>query len=283
MEKKRVSSKVILVLIDGLAWQTAHDCMGYLQGLCEAGQATLYRLTCELPSLSRPLYECVLTGTSPVESGIIHNSISRLSNQQSIFHLARSAGLTTAAAAYHWVSELYNRTPYVPIRDRLTSDISLPIQHGMFYHSDDYPDGHLLIDAEILRLRHDPDFLFIHPMNVDDAGHRHGYDSAQYRNTARRMDGLLSLDLPKWLSEGYQVLVTSDHGMNNDHSHGGIYPEERQIPLFTMGDRFGHQPGIAVRQTEICGIVADLMGIDHSKKNQSALLVEKTGDSSGPP
>lgn len=81
---------------------------------------------------------------------------------------------------------------------------------------------------------------------------------------------------------GYQVLVTSDHGMNNDHSHGGVYPEERQIPLFTMGDRFGHQPGIAVRQTEICGIVADLMGIEHSKKNQSTLLVEKAGDSTGP-
>lgn len=271
--KKRVASKVILVLIDGLAWQTAHDCMGYLQGLCEAGRATFYRLNCELPSLSRPLYECVLTGASPIESGISHNSVNRLSNQQSIFHLARSAGLTTAAAAYHWVSELYNQTPYVPVRDRFTSDINLPIQHGMFYHTDDYPDGHLLIDAEILRIRHDPDFLLIHPMNVDDAGHRHGYDSAQYRNSARRVDGLLSLYLPTWLAEGYQVLVTSDHGMNNDHSHGGVLPEERQIPLFAMGKRFSHDSDINVRQTEICGIVADLMCIEHTKKTQSTLLV----------
>lgn len=279
--KKRDSSKVILVLIDGLAWQTAYDCMGYLQGLCEAGQATLYRLTCELPSLSRPLYECVLTGVSPVESGIIHNSICRLSNQQSIFHLARGAGLTTAAAAYHWVSELYNQTPYVPVRDRMTSDISLPIQHGTFYHTDDYPDGHLLIDAEILRLRHNPDFLLIHPMNLDDAGHRHGYNSALYRNTARRMDGLLSLDMPKWLAEGYQVLVTSDHGMNNDHTHGGVLPEERQVPLFTMGERFTHQPDITVRQTEICGIVAELLGIDHAKKNPSALFATEMDTISG--
>ena len=89
----------------------------------------------------------------------MHNGVQRLSSQTSIFHLARAAGLTTAAATYHWVSELYNRTPYEPVRDRFTSDVDLPIQYGMFYHQDDYPDTHLLVDAEVLRLRHRPDFL----------------------------------------------------------------------------------------------------------------------------
>jgi hypothetical protein len=49
----------------------------------------------------------------PIDSGIVHNNVSRLSNQRSIFHYARDAGLKTAAAAYHWVSELYNRSPFV--------------------------------------------------------------------------------------------------------------------------------------------------------------------------
>lgn len=71
-------------------------------------QATL---SCALPSLSRPLYECILTGATPVESGITHNGVSRLSRQESIFHLARAGGKRTAAAAYHWVSELYNQSP----------------------------------------------------------------------------------------------------------------------------------------------------------------------------
>lgn len=265
-------SKIILVLVDGLAWQVAHDSMGYLQGLCEAGRASLYRLDCALPSLSRPLYECILTGLPPVDSGIVHNDISRLSSQRSIFHLARGARLKTAAAAYHWVSELYNRTPYVPVRDRFTDDTALPIQHGMFYHSGDYPDEHLLIDAETLRLRHDPDFLLIHPMNVDEAGHNYGYDSSQYRNAGRSIDRLLSAYLPAWLAAGYQVLVTSDHGMNNDNSHGGVLPEERQVPLFTIGERFSLRPGINVRQTEICGILADLLGIDHDKPSQPELF-----------
>ena len=140
---------VILVVLDGLNYSVAHDCMGHLQALCNAGRGQLYRLECELPSLSRPLYECILTGVRPIDSGILHNDVSRRSNQSSLFHYARDAGLTTAAAAYHWVSELYNRTPFDPARDRHTDDESLPIQHGHFYWTDHYPDSHLFTDAEI--------------------------------------------------------------------------------------------------------------------------------------
>ena len=230
--------KTILVVLDGLSNQVAQHAMGYLHAECSQGNGFYYRMTCELPSLSRPLYECILTGVPPVRSGIIHNGVSRLSRERSVFHFARAAGLTTAAAAYHWVSELYNRTPFVPARDRHTDAPDLPIQFGHFYSDDSYPDSHLFEDAESLRLRHDPDFLLIHPMGVDDAGHKFGLDSRQYRNQARRMDSLLADLLPQWLAEGYQVVITSDHGMNNDLSHGGTLPEERTVPLWLFGDAF---------------------------------------------
>ena len=184
--------KTILVLLDGLNYRVAHDAMGYLQAECAAGRGRLYLLESELPSLSRPLYECILTGVTPVESGVVHNHVSRLSHQQSVFHYARAAGLTTAAAAYHWFSELYNRTPFDAARDRHTDAPELPIQHGHFYYDDGYPDSHLFDDAESLRLRHQPDFLLVHPMNIDDAGHRFGLSSPQYRNAARHADGSLS-------------------------------------------------------------------------------------------
>ena len=175
--------KTILVLLDGLNYRVAHDAMGYLQAECAAGRGRLYLLESELPSLSRPLYECILTGVTPVESGVVHNHVSRLSHQQSVFHYARAAGLTTAAAAYHWFSELYNRTPFDAARDRHTDAPELPIQHGHFYYDDGYPDSHLFDDAESLRLRHQPDFLLVHPMNIDDAGHRFG---SLRRSTAMR-------------------------------------------------------------------------------------------------
>lgn len=261
--------KVILILIDGLGWHVAKHAMGYLHALCESRQASVFKLQCELPSLSRPLYECILTGSNPVVSGIRHNQIVQLSKQESIFHLARKARLKTAAAAYSWISELYNRAPYDAVRDRFTNDSSLAIQHGIFYHEDTYPDSHLLLDAEHLRTTHDPDFLFIHTMNVDDMGHRSGGDSADYRNAARKVDVLLSHYLPVWQEQGYKIIVTADHGMNVDRSHGGHLPEEREVPLFLVGQGFNHKAaGTEIKQVQIRDLCALALGLAVNRNDE---------------
>lgn len=256
---------VILVILDGLNYQVAQHALGHLQAYCKAGRAALYKLECELPALSRPLYECILTGVPPIDSGIVHNEVVRLSTQRSLFHYAREADLTTAAAAYHWISELYNRTPFNAARDRHTSDASLPIQYGHFYYADHYPDSHLLADADSLRQRHSPNFLLVHPMNIDDAGHKHGLDSPQYRNSARRADLLLAEYIATWLEAGYQILVTADHGMNLDRSHNGLLAEEREVPLFVLGDAFSLDPQARPQQTELCGTICELLGAAHDK------------------
>ncbi|WP_067704574.1 alkaline phosphatase family protein [Erwinia sp. ErVv1] len=270
--------KTILVVLDGLNYEVAEATMGYLQAECAQGNGQLYQLTCELPSLSRPLYECILTGVTPVKSGVVHNGVNRLSRERSVFHYAREAGLTTAAAAYHWVSELYNRSPWQPARDRHTVDAALPIQYGHFYYDDGYPDSHLFEDAESLRLRHNPDFLLIHPMNIDDAGHKFGLSSPQYRNRARTADGYLSHWMPGWLEAGYQVLVTADHGMNDDRSHGGILLEETSVPLFVFGQAFSLQMDAAPLQTELCGTLCELLGVDHDKPLCPELLARREAE-----
>ncbi|WP_300651748.1 alkaline phosphatase family protein [Pseudomonas sp.] len=256
---------VILVVLDGLNYEVARHALGHLQAYCGAERAALYKLDCELPSLSRPLYECILTGVRPIDSGVVHNQVVRLSNQRSIFHYARDAGLCTAAAAYHWVSELYNRAPFDAARDRHIDDPNLPIQHGHFYYADHYPDSHLFADAESLRLRHSPNFLLVHPMNIDDAGHKHGLDSAQYRNSARVADIILADYLQGWLDAGYQVLVTADHGMNDDRSHNGLLVEEREVPLFVLGSAFSLDRDARPKQTELCGTICQLLGAAHDK------------------
>ena len=265
-------NKVILVVLDGLSYSVAQHAMGHLHAWCQAGRGAFYKLTCELPAMSRPLYEAILTGVAPIDSGIVNNDVVRLSNQSSIFHYARQGGLSTAAAAYHWMSELYNRAPFQAARDRHTDDLELPIQHGHFYYQDHYPDSHLLVDAESLRLKHQPDFLLIHPMNIDDAGHKHGLDSSQYRNAARSADVLLSNYLNSWIEDGYQVLVTADHGMNNDRSHNGLLSDEREVPLFVLGGAFSLDPQAAPRQLELCGTICQLLGVSHDKAVCAGLL-----------
>jgi len=160
---------------------------------------------------------------------------------------------------------LYNRTPFDPPRDRHVCDPDLPIQYGHFYFVDRYPDTHLFADAESLRRHYRPHFLLVHPMAVDHAGHLQGAESPLYRNSAREADALLAEYLPGWLEEGCQVLVTADHGMNRDRTHNGQLPEERIVPLYTIGEGFSHDPAARPLQTEICGTICELLGVPHDK------------------
>ena len=153
----------------------------------------------------------------------------------------------------------------------------MPIQHGIFYWQNHYPDDHLYAEAEYLRTEYNPDFLLVLSMNVDDAGHQQGLDSRTYRDAVRKVDSILSSYVPLWLEDGYQVLITADHGMNNDCTHGGTLPEERAVPLFTIGNAFSESCTSDIRQLELCGLVCDLLGIEgHGKQSAASRLCKGT-------
>lgn len=230
------ANKLIVVVLDGLRYDAARKYMGYLEHLVEQGLMSCCSVQSELPSLSRPLYEVLLTGTPAAKHGITANHIVRLSREESVFQLAVAANLRTAAAAYHWISELYRSAPFNPVADRHQHNVLKPIQHGSFYFEDHYPDSHVFADGEYLRTAYDPHFLYIHPMNIDDAGHRCGGESKEYELAVRRTDGLLATLVPLWMEEGYQVIVTADHGMNANGYHGGVTPAERLVPLYMSGN-----------------------------------------------
>lgn len=261
--------RLVFVLLDGLAADTARRCLSFALALEEAGEARYCELEAELPSLSRPIYATLLSGLAPVRTGIVHNGDARLCPAPTIFQRARSAGLTTAAAAYHWISELCNRAPFVPARDRLIDDPRLPVSHGLFYGNDAYPDDELFGDAECLRLRHEPALLLVHPMGIDFAGHGFGADSPAYRQAARRADNLLARHVPRWLGEGYAVLVTSDHGMDNECGHSDAVAQNRRVPLWLMGRAWEDLP-LPGAQTEVAGLVLRLLGIREQSGSKAA-------------
>jgi predicted AlkP superfamily pyrophosphatase or phosphodiesterase len=226
--------KVILILSDALRFDVAMTHMGYLGHLVERKQASLYKVIGELPSLSRPMYETVHTGLPVSEHGIYTNQVVRRSEKPNVFQIATRAGKVTAAAAYSWFSELYNRAPYDRINDREVDDPSLLIQHGRFYSEDDFPDIELFATGAMLARRFFPDYLLIHPMGLDYTGEQFGSDSRQYRAQARLQDLILANLIPEALDVGYTILVTGDHGIDADGIHGGITPEMREVPLFII-------------------------------------------------
>ena len=254
-------NRTIFILLDGLRYATARDCLGYMEALVVAGDAQVYEIRSELPSLSRPLYETLMSGLPPVKHGVVSNDTVRVSRVPNVFSLATAAGLRTAAAAYHWYFELNNRAPFSP-EFRHVEDDPGNIRYGAFYWDDTYPDSHLFADADWLLRRHAPDFLVLHPMNIDDAGHRFGGASREYRNAARTASALLAKYLPAWRAAGYTILVTSDHGMSDDGNHGGPDVTEARVPLYTVGsDAFTFDTAKAPEQTEIAGLICSLLGI----------------------
>jgi predicted AlkP superfamily pyrophosphatase or phosphodiesterase len=234
-------AKVILILSDALRYDVAKANMGFLGHLVETKQASFYKIIGELPSISRPMYETIHTGLPSSEHGIVANSMTRLSIKPNIFEALKNAGKVTAAAAYSWVSELYNHAPYDPINDREVDDDSLPIQHGRFYSEDEHPDIELFFTAAHLIRKFSPDYLLLHPMGMDYHGETFGADTKEYRNHAIYQDKKLAPLIMEWRELGYTIFVTGDHGINADGAHGGTTSDQRDVPLFII------QPNIAGR------------------------------------
>jgi predicted AlkP superfamily pyrophosphatase or phosphodiesterase len=257
------SSKVILILCDAMRYDAAKNGMGFFMHLVERKLGSLYKVTGELPTNSRPMYETIHTGAPVIEHGIYSNHVERPSKMPNIFKLATEAGKTTAAAALYWFSELYGHNPYDRIDDREVDDPSLFIQHGRYYIMDPYPDLELFIEGAVLVRKFNPDYLLIHPMGMDDMGETYGADSPQYRNNAIRQDSYLANLVPEWMERGYSILLTGDHGINNDKQHGGATPEMREVPLFMVrpGVPGEGDTGKVVSMLQIAPTICTLLGL----------------------
>lgn len=256
-------SQIMLIVSDGLRDDVAARQMGYLEHLVEVQRATRYTVVGELPTMSRPMYETLHTGVPVSEHGITSNQVVRRSRMPNIFAATVEHGKTTAAAAYFWFSELYNKAPYDLVDDREVDDPALWIQHGRFYTEDSYPDKELLATAAMLMRRFQPDYLLAHPMGMDYVGETFGADSSAYRNHAILQDVMLANLIPEALARGYYVLVTGDHGVSADKSHGGTTDDVRLVPLYAIppdGQGQG-DTGLRVSQLHIAPTVCRLLDI----------------------
>lgn len=229
-----MDNKVVMVLCDGLGDVPARDRMGFLEHLVEEKAATRYTSRSVLPTMSRPNYESLHTGVTPLEHGLVSNYVVRQSNVPNVFSLARAAGLTTAAIGYYWFSELYHHSPYDRVEHAEYDDGHSGITYGRFYQADDQPDSEVMVRAVLMARRHEPAYVLAHPMGLDHAGHTYGRDSDEYNQAVTNLDAMLALAIPAWLELGYSVLVTADHGHDAHKYHGGTVDEVRNVPMYAM-------------------------------------------------
>ena len=263
-----MNKKVILVMIDAQGFDTAVQRAGFFEHLAEAGLAAKYRVQCGLPSSSRPMYETILTGQPVHAHGIYSNQIVRRSRCENLFSLTRAHGRSNAAAAYDWIAELYtDRAPFDLFRDRMCLQGSGDIDHGIFYCEDTYPDSHLYADAEMLRQMYQPDFMLVHPMNVDDQGHKFTAASREYGHASEISFDQLAVLFDRWRADAYDILITGDHGMDTLGMHGGNEAIQREVPLYIVSDRVvpSDFSDHCISNLNIAPLICDLLCIPRGK------------------
>jgi len=238
-------NKAILIIVDGIGYDTMVTQCGYLEACVEAGLAKRWKMLACLPTISAPLYETLHTGVSPLEHGILSNESLRQTRMPNVFSRLREEGKTTAAVAHSFFFDLYCGRPYNIIEDIEIDDEALDIQHGRYYSMEAYSkanpvqpaDIDLCAQANSLVKRFSPDYMLIHMCAGDTLGHLYTSDSAEYRKQAWHSDNALARVIPLWLELGYQVFVTADHGMNVDGHHGGNESLTREVAFYYLGDK----------------------------------------------
>ncbi len=257
--------RLAFILLDGLNFETAQNHLGYLEHLVDTKQCAKLHVNGELPSLSRPMYETIFTGLPVSLHQITNNHINRLSNRTSIFDLCKTAGLSTLAVAYHWISELYIKTPFNELEDIILQDNSKKIQHGFFYYEDTFPDSHLYSIAYQMINKYHSDFVFIHPMNIDYNGHLYGSKSKEYSIATINNDLYLSTMIPFLLEKNYSVIVASDHGMNELGLHGGNSSLQRESLMYVINDTINKDSVMTINTLQFTPLMCKILELEPTK------------------
>jgi predicted AlkP superfamily pyrophosphatase or phosphodiesterase len=259
-----MDGKVVMVLCDGLGDEPARDRMGFLEHLVEERAATRYTSRAVIPTNSRPNYESLHTGLAPLDHGKTSNFDPGPSSHPNILSLATAAGMTTAVVGYYWFSELYHSSPFDFIDHAEYDHGEGAITFGRFYRDDGQPDSEIVVRGVMLARRYQPNYLLVHPMGIDHAGHEHGGSSTEYSQAVSNVDQMLAIAVPNWIRLGYSVLVTSDHGHDAHRYHGGTEAAVRNVPLYAIAadGRGRGEQGEVLSQLQVAPTICTALGLE---------------------
>ena len=111
-----------------------------------------------------------------------------------------------------------------------------------------------------------PDFLFLHIDLMDHVGHETGHRTPAYYKALEKCDSLTGALMEALRARGLYddtyILVTSDHG-GRLKTHGGLTPDERNIPWIIRGPgiKKGVEIGERVKQYDTAPTLARLFGL----------------------
>ncbi len=263
-----VKNKVLLIILDGQPWRDARRYMGNLEGWVQSGEARVWKMRAVLPSTSACCYASIHTGVTPQEHNVVsNNSIFRV-KQADIFSQVRAAGGKTGAVTHSFWSEFFNRAPFDMVRDIEYDEEDGPINHGRFHTMTGYghnnqmtpSDEDLFATLTMLTERHGIDYGILHTCTLDSMGHRFGHDCGQMDHACFAIDAMLAHYLPRWIKNGFEVIVTADHGQSDRGHHGGHGEDQQDVALYWFGGGEGPKEDVLLDQLQLAPTILTRMG-----------------------
>ncbi len=264
-----LKAKLLLVVLDGLPWRNWRRYMGNLEGWVQAGTARVWRMRSVLPSTSASCYASIHTGVPPQEHGILSNDVLFRVAQPDLFSEISRAGGRTGAVSHSFWSTFFNRAPFDFVRDIEYDEPDGPIHHGRFHTMTGYnlinqmtpSDADLFATLTMLTERFGIDYGILHTCTLDSMGHRFGHDCAEMDKALFTIDAQLAAFLPRWLENGYEVVVTADHGQTGRGHHGGHDDEQQDFALYYFGPAKGPKPDTMLDQLQLAPTVLKRLGV----------------------
>lgn len=233
---------VAFVLVDGLA-AYAQPALPLLSQQVKEGRLKQFLVEAAIPTLSYPNYATIISGLDPEMHQFTDNDHRRQLASDHFFKKQHRAGRTSAVVGFHWW------------RDLLGEDLPA----STLYEAEDTPDHWVFEHAKVMAATLHPDFLLVHPMGVDWAGHVYGGQSPEYLAAATRIDREIH-DFWQWwhLTMNGLLVVGADHGMGPGHHHDGNSAGEQQVLYFVES---GEHLDVELRhQSQVQNLFSVLMG-----------------------
>lgn len=227
--------QVIIIGVDGLSPDgIIHAHTPNIDSLMAQGSST-FECKAQMPTVSSPNWASVINGASPSAHGIWSNSWKLKQIKDSIYCYGKKgqmfptifrvlreqkhhAQIVIFSAWWSFVRLVEPRVCNVKERTLFTN---LTAQRAV----------------TAIRFRQ-PDLLFLHFDEVDEAGHKYGHGTPQYYEAVSSVDKAIGKIVKSVKSAGIEnstvIMLIADHG-GIGKGHGGSTPQEINVPYLMKG------------------------------------------------
>jgi hypothetical protein len=249
-----LTPRVALIVVDALRADTFFgDAFARFRAAHPAAATGVVRTS--PVSMSTAGVRSMATGTFPDLFDVLHNWDNVASELPSVPGLARAAGRD---------SELYGDSIWRELFPRgfVVAETEVKVPRIIFYLRAEtlVDDKRVAKLTERLHKGPPPDFLVLHLVGLDHAGHRRGVKSAAYADVARRVVGHIE-EVVRLLPADTTVLLTSDHGATDSGGHGGASDVETTAPLFAFGPGIAPGARVSIHQIDLAPTLSCLLGL----------------------